>query len=116
MNLLFALMIAIVFASGVYCLMRRCLMRIVVGLVLISQAANLVVFTAAGLTVGAPAFVRETEGAAATPTADPLAQALVLTAIVIGFGLTVFAVTLLYRAHRATGSDDMENFNRTDAL
>ena len=116
MNLLFALMIAIVFGSGVYCLMRRCLMRIVVGLVLISQAANLVVFTAAGLTVGAPAFVRETGAATTARTADPLAQALVLTAIVIGFGLTVFAFTLLFRAHRATGSDDMENFNRTDAL
>ncbi len=116
MNLLFALTIAIVFSAGVYCLMRRCLMRIVVGLVLISQAANLVVFTAAGLTVGAPAFVTADGSTDPASLADPLAQALVLTAIVIGFGLTVFAVTLLYRAHRATGSDDMESFNRTDAL
>lgn len=116
MNLLFATMIAVLFATGAYCLMRRCLMRVVIGLILISQAANLLVFMAGGLTRGALPLVREGAMAPTADSADPLAQALVLTAIVIGFGLTVFAVTLLYRAHRATGSDDLDSFNRTDAL
>lgn len=116
MNLIFALTIAVLLGAGTYCLLRRCLMRLVIGLILISQGANLLVFFAGGLARGGPPLVPE--GAAAPPpgAADPLPQALVLTAIVIGFGLTVFAVTLLHRAQRATGSDDLDAFNRTDAL
>jgi multicomponent Na+:H+ antiporter subunit C len=114
--LLLALAVVVLLGTGTYCLMRRCLMRIVIGLILISQGANLLVFFAGGLSHGSPAFVPA--GATAPPpgAADPLPQSLVLTAIVIGFWLTVFALTLLHRAQRATGHDDIDGFNRTDAL
>jgi multicomponent Na+:H+ antiporter subunit C len=116
MNLVLALTIAVLFASGIYCLMRRCLMRLVIGLVLLGQGANLLVFTAAGLTAGKPALVAEDAWAPPPGAADPLPQALVLTAIVIGFGLTVFSLTLLNRARKASGTDDVDAFNRTDAV
>jgi multicomponent Na+:H+ antiporter subunit C len=116
MNLLLALTVAVLLATGTYCLLRRCLMRLVIGLILVSQGANLLVFFAGGLAAGRPPLVPEGGVAPPPDAADPLPQALVLTAIVIGFGLTVFAVKLLQRAHRATGHDDIDRFNRTDAL
>lgn len=116
MNMILSLVIGVVFATGVYCLLRRSLMRLIVGMILLGQAANLAVFTAGGLTVGAPALVGEGAQVPAVGAADPLPQALVLTAIVIGFGLTVFAVTLIHRARETTGNDDVDAFNRTDAV
>lgn len=116
MNLIMAIVIGVVFATGVYCLLRRSLMRLVVGIILLGQAANLAVFTAGGLTVGKPALIPEGGKVPELGAADPLPQALVLTAIVIGFGLTVFAVTLLHRARETTGNDDVDAFNRTDAV
>lgn len=116
MNLVFALTLAVLLGAGTYCLLRRCLMRLVIGLILISQGANLLVFLAGGLAAGQPPIVPAGGTVPAAGSADALPQALVLTAIVIGFGLTVFAVTLLRRAQQATGTDDIDGFNRTDAL
>lgn len=116
MNVLLALVIAVLFGTGAYCLMQRCLMRLVIGLILLSQGANLLVFAAGGLTAGRPALVPKGGVNVPIDAADPLPQALVLTAIVIGFGLTLFAVTLLYRTHRITGADDIDALNRTDRL
>lgn len=116
MSLVLAITVAVLFATGVYCLMRRCMMRLVVGLILLGQAANLLVFVGGGLAVGKPALVAAGSLSPNPGTADPLPQALVLTAIVIGFGLTVFALTLLNRARRISGNDDLDSFNQTDAL
>lgn len=116
MNLLLCLAIGVLFGAGVHCLLQRSLVRLVVGLVLIGQAANLAVFASAGLVVGSPALVAAGEKVPAAGAADPLPQALVLTAIVIGFGLTVFAMALVHRVRESTGNDDVDDFNRTDAL
>jgi len=116
MNLLIATLIGALFAAGVFCILRRSLMKLVIGIMLLSQAANLLVFTAGGLTHGHPAFaVSETELPPAG-YADPLPQALVLTAIVIGFGLVLFSLSLLLKAYRAVGSDDINAFNETDRI
>ena len=116
MNLVLALVIGVVFAAGIHCLLQRSLMRLVVGIILLGQAANLAVFSAGGLVVGEPAVVAPGESMPPVGAADPLPQALVLTAIVIGFGLTVFTMTLLHRAREANGTDDVDAFNRTDAV
>ena len=116
MNLVLALTVGVLFASGVFCLLRRSFMQLVVGLILLSQGANLLVFTAGGLAQGRPALVEPGAIEPAAGAADPLPQALVLTAIVIGFGLTVFVVTLLHRVRETSGHDDVDAFNRTDAL
>lgn len=116
MNLLIALTVGVLFAAGIFCLLRRCLMRLIIGLVLLGQAANLLVFSAGGLKTGVPALIPYGEKVAPPGAADPLPQALVLTAIVIGFGLTVFAITLIHRASATTGHDDVDAFNETDRI
>lgn len=114
MEVVLAILIGILFACGVYSLLRRSLFKFIIGIVLISQAVNLLVFTAAGLTKGKSALIPDGEVALEGAYADPLPQALVLTAIVIGFGLIAFCLALTHRAYQAVGSDDIEAFNRTE--
>lgn len=115
MDFLMAVVTGILFAGGLYALLRRSLMKLVIGIILLSQGANLLVFMASGLTAHTPAFAT---GGGQPPSghADALPQALVLTAIVIGFGLVVFSISLFLRAYRAVGSDDLQAFNQTDRL
>jgi multicomponent Na+:H+ antiporter subunit C len=78
-------------AAGLYMMMRRSIIKLIVGLALLSHAANLLIFTAGGLTRGRPPLVPEGESVLSSPYADPLPQALILTAIVIGFGVLAFS-------------------------
>jgi multicomponent Na+:H+ antiporter subunit C len=116
MELLIAILIGALFSGGIFCLLRRSIMKVVIGVMLLSQGANLLVFAAGGLTAGLPVFVDSATGVPPAGHADPLPQALVLTAIVIGFGLVVFTISLLHRAHHAVGSDDINSFNQTDRI
>lgn len=116
MSLLITIMAGILFAAGVYCLLRRNMTKIIIGIMLLSQAANLLVFTMGGIQAHKPVFADAETGVVAAGHADPIPQALVLTAIVIGFGLMVFSITLLMRAHAVLKSDDVNKFNHTDAL
>lgn len=116
MNLIIAVLIGLLFASGLFCILRRSLMKLVVGIILLSQGANLLVFSAGGLVNDKPAFATADTLLPPAGHADPLPQALVLTAIVIGFGLVVFSLSLLLRAYAATGTDDINAFDQTDRL
>lgn len=116
MEMLMAILIGALFAAGIFCLLRRSLMKLIIGIMLLSQAANLLVFTAGGLTNDRPAFAMSGTELPPPGYADPLPQALVLTAIVIGFGLVVFSLSLLLKAYRAVGSDDINAFNETDRI
>lgn len=116
MEILIALLIGTLFAGGIYCLLRRSLMKIVIGIMLLSQGANLLVFAVGRLVHDTPIFVAEKSDAPPVGHGDPLPQALVLTAIVIGFGLVIFTIALLLRAYNAVGSDDMNAFNQTDQI
>jgi multicomponent Na+:H+ antiporter subunit C len=103
MEWIIALVIGAIFAAGIASLRRGNRLHLVVGLILLSQAVNLAVFTAAGLVEGHPAIL---DPAAPPPetVADPLPQALVLTAIVIGLGVTAYLLALLVREARAGSS------------
>jgi len=116
MDLLISILIGALFAAGIFCLLRRSLMKLIIGIMLLSQAANLLVFTAGGLTQDRPAFALSRTEMPPEGFADPLPQALVLTAIVIGFGLVIFSLSLLLKAYRAVGSDDINTFNQTDQI
>jgi Multisubunit Na+/H+ antiporter, MnhC subunit len=94
------------FALGTYLVLRRDVVRVVWGVVLYSQGANLYLVTMGGLAGKAPIGKFGKEGAAAGVT-DPLVQALVLTAIVIGFGTTAFALVLTYRVYQEHGTLDV---------
>ncbi|MBN2113462.1 MAG: NADH-quinone oxidoreductase subunit K [Acidimicrobiia bacterium] len=104
MSLVLALTAGALFAAGTYLLLQRLLTRIVVGLGLIAHGANLLLLGAAGRPGAAPII---TEGGAAY--SDPLPQALVLTAIVITFGVTAFLLALAWRSWALTRSDAVED-------
>jgi multicomponent Na+:H+ antiporter subunit C len=109
MEVILAFLIGGLYAAAVYMLLRRSLVKLLIGLSLLSHATNLLIFTAGGLTRGRPPILLSGAAAlASTPMADPLPQALILTAIVISFGVTAFALVLAYRAYRVTGSDDVD--------
>ena len=115
MEPLMAYVVGGLFAASVYMILRRSIVKLVIGLILLSNAANLLIFTAAGMTRGAPPLIAE--GATMPehmPVADPLPQALILTAIVIAFGVLAFAVVLIHRAYEIVGVDDLDLMKETD--
>jgi multisubunit Na+/H+ antiporter MnhC subunit len=95
MQLLIALTIGFLVAAGLYRLLGRTKIDTLIGLILLSQGANLTIFAAGGLRHNAPALL---DGRDTSLMTDPLPQALVLTAIVIGFGILAFLLTLVLRS------------------
>jgi multicomponent Na+:H+ antiporter subunit C len=114
METLLAFVIGGLYAAGLYLMMRRSIVKLILGLVLLGHAANLLIFTVGRLTRGQPPIVMPGAAAPAQPFADPLPQALILTAIVIGFGVQAFAIVLLKRAYQAVGSHDLDEMKTTD--
>jgi multicomponent Na+:H+ antiporter subunit C len=109
---LLALTAGVLYASGIYLMLRRRLAQLIIGLGLLSNGTNLLIFTAGGLTRARPPVVPEGAAALVQPFADPVPQALVLTAIVIGFGLTAFSLVLAHRVHETVGTDDVDDVGR----
>ncbi len=99
-----ALLIGVLVAAAVYLMLARNVMSFLFGLLLISNAANLAIFTSGRLTEGAPPLVPEGADAPVGIVANALPQALVLTAIVIGFGLFAFSLMLVFRAYTGLGT------------
>lgn len=117
MHLLFSLVTGVLFACGVYLMLRRSIVKLAFGLALIGHAANLGLFTAGGLTRREPPIIPAGFSELSSAAADPVPQALILTAIVIGFGVQAFLIVLIKRAVQATGSDDLDDlreFDRTE--
>lgn len=114
MEPLMAIIVGGLFGAALYMMLRRSIVKLVIGLILLSNAANLLIFTAAGMTRGAPPLIPEGMMQPDGPVADPLPQALVLTAIVIAFGVLAFAVVLIQRAYEVVGEDDLDRMKDTD--
>jgi multicomponent Na+:H+ antiporter subunit C len=114
MNTLLAFVVGGLYAAGLYLMMRRSLVQLIIGLVLLSNGANLLIFTAAGLTRAQPPLIPEGAARLLDSSADPLPQALILTAIVISFGVLAFALVLVHRAAQAVGTDDLDAVKTTD--
>jgi multicomponent Na+:H+ antiporter subunit C len=109
---LLALASGVLYASGIYLMLRRRLAQLIIGLGLLSNGTNLLIFTAGGLTRSHPPVFPHGAAALEQPYADPVPQALVLTAIVIGFGLTAFSLVLAHRVHDTVGTDDVDDVGR----
>ncbi len=114
MELLLALAVGWLYACGLYLLLRRTLAQVVIGLALLTNGTNLLIFVAAGLVRGEPPLIGEGQEVLGPGTADPLPQALILTAIVIGFAIQAFAMALAYRVYRSVGSDDLDALTTTE--
>ncbi len=104
MEQVLSVLIGILVASAVYLMLARNLLRFLFGLILLSNAANLTIFVAGRLTPGAPPLVPDGLDAPVGAVANALPQALVLTAIVIGFGLFAFSLILAFRAYQSLGT------------
>lgn len=115
MNLLFAAVIGVLFGSGVYLMLKGDLFRVVAGLVLVSNAANLTLM-ASGLTRGQAPIAPLDAG---DEVADPLVQAMTLTALVIGFAVTAVLLALslgVYRSGRSVDLDDLSQQETEEAV
>lgn len=99
-----AITVAVLYGAGTYLLLQRNLSRIVIGLAVLGHGANLLLLLAGGRAGKAP-IVGEGTG----PAADPLPQALALTAIVITFGVSAFLLALAYRSWMLNRSDEVED-------
>ncbi len=114
METVLAFVIGGIYAAGFYMMLRRSVVKLIIGLGLLTHAANLLIFTAAGLTRARPPLIGEELTRPVGSFADPLPQALILTAIVIGFAVQAFALVLVYRAYQSVGSDDHDDMRETD--
>ena len=115
MTPLLAVVIGVLYAAAVYMLLRRSIAKLIIGLALLSHAVNLLIFTAGKAQESRPPVLFEPSMTASLAnTADPLPQALILTAIVINFGLVAFVVTLLHRSAQSTGNDDLEQLREPE--
>lgn len=111
MSLLLAVLTGLLVAAGAWLVQQRRLLHLVLGIGLLGHGANLLVLAAGGLHA-APAYA---PGGTPLPgAADPLPQALILTAIVIGFGATAFLLALAWRAWRELGDDDLPGWRGSE--
>lgn len=113
MEILLAILTGVLYTAGVYMILRRSIIKFIIGIIFMGNATNLLVFLSAGITSGKPAFVGNGVDSASIQT-DPLPQALVLTAIVIGFGIVVYTMALKYKFFTTTGTDDLDQLKNTD--
>ncbi len=113
MLFLFSILIGVLYGSAFYLLMRRNIFKLVLGIIFLGHATNLLIFVAGGLTSGRPAFLRGIENEA-IGMSDPLPQALILTALVIGLGVTAFALTLVYRFYKVTQTVDFDQISENE--
>ena len=111
MGLGFAILVGVFFGVGFYLATSRHLLRFVFGLLLLGQAGNLFVFLSGGLSRGLSPIVEPT---AKAPMPETLSQALILTAIVIGFAMTAFFVVLARQCFLLFESDDVADLGRFD--
>lgn len=108
MELLVALVIGVMTATGVYLVLRARTFPVVLGLTLLSYAINVFLFAMGRLTIGKPAILIE----GITHYADPLPQALVLTAIVISFAMTAFLIVLSLKTRYELGNDHVDGLHK----
>lgn len=103
METLMALLTGLLFAVGTYIVISRNMIRIILGTAIFSHAAHLLLITMGGLKGGAAPLLDQGNDT----FVDPLPQALILTAIVINFGVTAFFLVLAYRSNKELGTDDL---------
>lgn len=102
MEIVMAFICGFLFMAAIYLILSRSLLRIIIGTGLLSHGAHLLILTMGGLGGESPPVLAE----GVTDYADPLPQALILTAIVISFGVTAFFLVLAYRAYQELNTDD----------
>jgi multicomponent Na+:H+ antiporter subunit C len=110
MELAMSVLAGLLFTAGVYLLLQRQLLKIIFGTALLSHGAHLLILTMGKLNRGKPPILEK----GIEDYVDPLPQALILTSIVISFGVTSFLLVLAYRAYKTNKTDNMEQLRGSD--
>ena len=106
MEAAFVVLVGLFFAAGIYLMLSRHIIRILLGVVLFGNAVNLLIFTNGRIIREVPPVIGEGLDTPAGLVANPLPQALILTAIVISFSFFAFLLVLVYRAYQDLGTDN----------
>lgn len=114
MEIILIIIIGFLTTGGVYLLLQRRLLRMIIGLNLISQAVNLVIFTAGKTQSYHAPIINPNQNQLLGPSADPVPQALILTAIVIGFAMIAFFVVIAKKVYEDYQSDNIDNLKGSD--
>jgi multicomponent Na+:H+ antiporter subunit C len=112
--LVMAILVGGLYTAGLYLLLSRSTVKLLFGLLLLGHAANLLILTAGGLVRAQPPIVPPDATLPPPGHADPLPQALILTAIVISFAVLAFAAVLVKRVYAVAGTDDSEQMRSTE--
>lgn|SRR5690625_360693 len=114
MEILFALIIGLMYGAGLYMILRRSMVKLLIGFMLMANGSNLLIFLLGRIRKGAPPIIPESSSVFVEAFTDPIPQALILTAIVISFGLQAFAIVLIQRVYKVLKVDDIDQLNSTD--
>lgn len=114
MQILTAILVGGLFGTAVFLLLCRSHVKLIIGLVILSNAINLLIFVAAGLIRGKPALIPPDAVQPPGAVADPLPQALILTAIVISFGVLAFTMVLFSRTFKSMAAESLDEMKTTD--
>jgi len=106
METVLSIVVGLFFAAGIYLMLSPRFVRILLGVSIFGNAVNLLIFTSGRLTEAAPPLL--TSAASAQEAANPLPQALILTAIVISFSIFAFLLVLAFRAYQSLDTDDVD--------
>lgn len=109
MDHVLAVLVGLFVATGIYLLLSRSVIRMLIGMVVFGNGVNLLIFTAGRLTREAAPIVPPGLDAPAGAIANPLPQALILTAIVIGFSMFCFLLVLAFRAYQGMDADNTDH-------
>jgi len=113
MELIIAIFIGLLYACGVYLLLRRSIVKLILGVFVLGNATNLIIFLAGGLERSGIGFIKDDVEAQAQMT-DPLPQALILTAIVISLGIAAYILALKFKYFEVTGTHDLDQLKNTE--
>lgn len=114
MEILLAIMTGVLYAAGTYMILRRSIVKLIIGIILFGNGVNLLIFLLGRITKGNPPIIPPELKHFADIYADPIPQALILTSIVISFGLQAFAIILVKRAYKVLKTDDLDMLNTLD--
>ena len=105
METVFSTLVGLFFAVGIYLILSKHIIRIVLGIAIFGNAVNLLIFTSGRITRATAPIIPKSFDLLPGPAANPLPQALILTAIVISFSFFAFILVLAYRAYQEIGLD-----------
>lgn len=114
MNLIISIIIGILFGSSIFLILHRSFFKLIAGVFLFGYATIFFLFSVSGITKNAPPIIKE--GANIDQMADPLPQALTLTAIVIAIGVQFFVIILLKKVYEQVNTEDLDNLKSTDKI